>query len=97
MQHEKGGLREGHGKEASQSAIKQPILLFPVKDKQSLRQSQREAAIPALDGSAHWPAPRTPTQRQEYILIGSGAISSAVITHASCRSEEHTSELQSQR
>jgi hypothetical protein len=55
MQHEKGGLREGHGKEASQSAIKQPILLFPVKDKQSLRQSQREAAIPALDGSAHWP------------------------------------------
>ena len=55
MQHEKGGLREGHGKEASQSAIKQPILLFPVKDKQSLRQSQREAAIPALEGSAHWP------------------------------------------
>ena len=29
-------------------------------------------------------APRTPTQRQEYLLIGSGAINSAVITHASC-------------
>ena len=28
--------------------------------------------------------PRIPTQGKEYLLIGSGAISSAVITHASC-------------
>lgn len=64
MQHEKGGLREGHRKEASQSAIKQPILLFPVKDMWTLRQRQSEAAISALEGSARWSE-----QLQETIAI----------------------------
>lgn len=64
MQHENGGLREGPRKEESQSAIKLPILLFPVKNMQTLRQRQREAAISAPEGSAHWPE-----QLQEPITI----------------------------
>lgn len=64
MQHEKGGLREEHGKEASQSTIKQPILLFLVKDMQTLRQRQSKVAISALEGSARWP-----DQLQEPIAI----------------------------
>lgn len=64
MQHGNGGLREGPREVESQSAIKLPILLFPVKDMQTLRQSQREAAISALECSAHWSE-----QLQESITI----------------------------
>lgn len=64
MQHEKEGLRERPGKEASQSAIKQSTLLFPVKDIQTLRQSQREVAIRVLEGST-----RRPEQLQEPVAV----------------------------